>query len=98
MRGREGWRQAGDAGLRVVTLLYLAQHVVEVEARGFLALRILRKSLQELPDKALRRHQQIHVIDQPIVVGDRGDVGALERIRAEIEDLWHAKVYERLGP
>ena len=85
-------------GYEWVALLHLAEHLVEVEAGGLLALRVFPECLQEFPDIGLRRHQQVDVIDKPIVVGDRGDVGALEGIRAEIKDLWHAKGDKRLGP
>jgi hypothetical protein len=71
----------------VFALLQPAEHVVEVEARGLLALRIFPECLQEFADIGLRRHQQIDVIDKPIVVGDRSDVRTLEGIRAEIKDL-----------
>jgi hypothetical protein len=69
-----------------------------LKAGGLLALRILREGRQEFADVGLRRDQQVDVIDQPIVVGVRGDVRALEGVRAEIEQLWHAKGDERLGP
>src|SRR5262245_4553551 len=85
-------------GSGVGALLHLAEHIVEVEAGGLLALRILPERLQVLPDKGLRRHQQEDVIDKPIVVGDRRDVGALEGIRAQVVQLWHAQGDEGLGP
>src|SRR5262249_25002316 len=75
--GRGGWGR-GSAGLGVGALLHLPEHLVEVEASGLLALRVFPECLQEFPDKGLRRHHQVDVVDQPIVVGDRGDVGALE--------------------
>src|SRR5262245_53598366 len=74
-------------GLRVFVLLEASQHLVEVEAGGLLALRIFPEGLQEVADIRLRRHQQINVADQPIIVGVRGDVGALERIGTEVKDL-----------
>src|SRR5262249_23543057 len=80
-----GWYRRSGVG----ALLHLAEHIVEVEAGGLLALRILPERLQVLPDKGLRRHQQVDVVDKPIVVRDRRDVGALEGIRAQVEQLWH---------
>src|SRR5215467_9064985 len=79
------------AGLGVGALLHLSQYLVEVEAGGLLALRVLPEGLEKFPDKGLRRHQQVDVIDKPVVIGDRRDVGALEGIGAKIEELWHAK-------
>ena len=79
-------------------LLQPAEHIVEVEARGLLALRVLPEGGEEFPDVSLRRHQQKDVIDEPIVVGVRFDVHALKGVRAEIEQLWHATGDERLGP
>src|SRR5262245_64354984 len=76
--GRQGKQErGGTAGSGVGALLHLAEHIVEVEAGGLLALRILPERLQVLPDKGLRRHQQEDVVDKPIVVRDRADVGAL---------------------
>src|SRR6516165_3990428 len=61
--GRQGKRErAATAGSRVGALLHLAEHVVEVEGGGLLALRILPERLQELPDEGLRRHQQEDVV------------------------------------
>src|SRR5262249_28137319 len=97
--GRQGEQErGGTAGSGVAALLHLTEHVVEVKAGGLLALRILPERLQELPDKGLRRHQKEDVIDKPIVVRDRRDVGTLEGIRAQVEQLWHAQGDEGLGP
>src|SRR5262249_54087224 len=58
--GRLGKQErGGTAGSGVGALLHLAEHIVEVEAGGLLALRILPERLQVLPDKGLRRHQQV---------------------------------------
>src|SRR5262245_11901150 len=68
LQGREGraeHERGGTAGSGVGALLHLAEHIVEVEAGGLLALRILPERLQVLPDKSLRRHQQVDVIDKP---------------------------------
>src|SRR5215475_7163690 len=71
LQGREGRASSGITGSGVGALLHLAEHIVEVEAGGLLALRILPERLQVLPDKGLRRHQQVDVVDKPIVVRDR---------------------------
>src|SRR5215510_690577 len=65
LQGREGRASSGTAGSGVGALLHLAEHIVEVEAGGLLALRILPERLQVLPDKGLRRHQQVDVVDKP---------------------------------
>src|SRR5205085_9799512 len=88
----------GSAGFRGPSRLRSPERVVEIEAGSLLALRILPDGSDEFPDVSLGRHQQEDVVDKPIVVGDRSDVGALERISAESEQLWHAKGYKRLGP
>ena len=80
------------AELLVCPLLKPAEHVAEVEAGGLLTLRVVPERLQEFPDIGLRRHQQIDVVDQPIVIGVRRDVGALKGVRPKIENLWHAQV------
>src|SRR5262249_25157500 len=49
---------SGEPRLGMGALLHLAEHVVEVEAGGLLALRVFPEGLQEFPDKGLRRHQQ----------------------------------------
>ena len=36
--------------------------------------------------------------EQPVVVGVGGDIGALERIRPQVEDLWHPQLGERFRP
>src|SRR5712672_2869003 len=55
--------------LLVRPFLQLAEHVVEIEAGGLLALRVLSEGGEEFPDVSLRWHQQKDVIDEPIVVG-----------------------------
>src|SRR6516162_9646212 len=88
---------SGSVGLGVGALLHLLEHL-EVEAGGLLPLRILPECLQEFPDKGLRRDHQVDVVDYPIIVGVRRDVGTLEGIGAEIEHLWYTQTSERLGP
>src|SRR6516162_5451537 len=90
----EAWRtgtRRTATGLGVGALLHLPEYFVEVEAGGLLALRVVPEGLQEFPDKGLRRHQHKDVIDKPVVVGYRRDVGALEGIGPEIEQLRHTK-------
>src|ERR1700730_1436404 len=90
-----GTLQSSSAGLRVGSLLHLPEHVVEIEAGRLLALRILPEGGEEFPDVSLRRHHQEDVIDKPVIVGHRRDVGALERISAEIKHSWPPKVDKR---
>ena len=49
-------------------------------------------------DDGRRRQDDVGVVEQPVVVGVRRDVGALERVRAQVEELRHAQRHERLGP
>ena len=56
------------------------------------------KRRQELADIVLRGNHQEDVIHQPVVIGVRGDVGALVRIGAQVEDLGNPQVDERLRP
>ena len=57
-------------GLGVVSLLHFAEHLVQVEAGGFLTLGVVSEGLQKLPDKGLCGNQQKDVIDEPVVVGN----------------------------
>src|SRR5262249_29313079 len=45
LQGREGRASSGTTGSGVAALLHLAEHIVEVEAGGLLALRILPERL-----------------------------------------------------
>src|SRR5208283_5083971 len=47
----------------------LLQNLVDREARSLLARRIIHKGPEEFSDEPLRRHQQVGVLDQPIIVG-----------------------------
>ena len=68
-------------------LLQFSEHLLEVEARRLLSLRILLERHEEITDVALGGHEQEDVIHQPVVVRVRGDVGAFVRVGPEIEDL-----------
>ena len=72
--------------------MQLLQHLIDGEARRLLPWRKVLEGRQELADIGLRRDQHEGVIEQPVVVGVRGDVGALVRIEPEIEDQRHAQV------
>ncbi len=76
----------------------LRHDLVQVEAGRFLPLRIVPESRQELADVILRRHEEEDVVEKPVVVGVRGDVGPLIGVGAEIEDLRDPQVGERVGP
>ena len=49
-------------------------------------------------DDGRRGEDEVGVVEHPVVVGVRGDVGALERVGAQVEELRHAQRDERLGP
>ena len=46
----------------------------------------------------VRRQDDVVVVEDPVVVGVRRDVGALERIRPQVEELRDPQRDERLGP
>lgn len=57
-----------------------------------------RNCHQELTHVILRGHHQEGVVEQPIVVGVRGNIRAFIRIGPEVEDLRYPQVGERIGP
>src|SRR5262249_5821050 len=65
-------------------LLQLLENLVDAEARGFLARRVVLEGREEFGDIGLGRHHQEGVVQQPVVIGVRGDVGALEGIAAQV--------------
>src|SRR5262249_53845450 len=78
--------------------LQLRKDFVHVEAGRLLTLRIVPERHKELADVVLRRNNQERVIQKPIVVGIRRDIGALVRVGPQIEHLRKAQVGERLRP
>ena len=58
----------------------------------------LLEGLEELGHHSRRREHEVRLVDEPVVVGVRGHVGALERVDSEVEDLRDAKWDEGLGP
>ena len=86
-----------QAGL-LFSFSQLRHDLVQVEAGCFLSLRIVPESRQELANVILRRHEEEDVVEKPVVVGVRRYVRPLIRVGAEIEDLWHPQVGERVGP
>ena len=43
-------------------------------------------------------YQEEDVVEQPIIVRIRGNVGPFVRVRAEIEDLRYPQIGKRIGP
>src|SRR6266850_2535746 len=79
-------------------LVHLLQRLINGEARRLLARRKLFESRQEWSDDRLRRQHQVAAVEEPVVVRVRRDVGALERIGPQIEELRNAQRCERLRP
>ena len=73
-------------------------HLVEAEAGRLLSLREFDQRLQHLGDVGPRRDQQEGVVEKPVVVGVRRDVGPLMRVGPQVEDLRNPQLGERLGP
>ena len=78
--------------------MQLLHHVVEIEAGGLLPLREFLERHQELAHVVLGGNHQEHVVEQPVVVGVRGDVRPLVGVRPQVEHLRHPERGERLGP
>jgi hypothetical protein len=66
-------------------LLQLFQDHFEVETRGLPTLRIFLEGHQELAHAVLGRCDQIDVIEQPIVISIRRDVGTLIRVGPQVD-------------
>src|SRR5262245_41234545 len=79
-------------------LMHLLEYLVDAEARGFLTWRIVLEGREEFGDIGLGRHHQEGVIQQPVVIGVGGDVGALEGIAAQVEELGQPQCREGLRP
>ena len=80
--------------LPAVRLLKGLQDLVDGEARGLLAWRVLLKRGEERSDLVLRGHQQEHMADVPVPIGVRCDGGALVRVRLQVEQIRKSKVLE----
>src|SRR5262245_66116452 len=85
-------------GLFAGRLLHFLQDFVQVERGRLLPLRVLPERRQELGDVGLSGHEHERVIEDPIVVRVRGDVGPLVRIRPEVVEFREPQGDERLGP
>src|SRR5262245_64329622 len=77
-------------------LLHLLQDFVQVEGGRLLPLRVLSERRQELADESLSWYEHERVIEDPIVVGVRGDVCPLVGIRPEVIELREPQGHERL--
>src|SRR5208337_3130208 len=86
------------ASSMAAALLELVQHVFEVEAGRLLPLGVILEGGQKPADVLLRRNEQKGMVERPVVVGVRRDVGPLVRVDTEVEDFWHAQRGERLAP
>src|SRR5215510_10961363 len=85
-------------GLLASGLLHLLHDLVQVEGGRLLPLRVLLERRQELGNEGLGGHEHERAVHDPVVVGVRGDVRPLVRVRPEVEELGEAQGGERLGP
>src|SRR5271166_2694488 len=76
----------------------LFHYRVEVERGGFLTRRELDEVLNLLCYDRLHEIQLRHVIDHPVKVRVRVEVGSLERIAPQADNMRQAKLDEGLGP
>src|SRR5262245_24330518 len=67
--------------------LQLRNGLVDREARRVLPRRELLEGLEELGDDGRRGQDEDAVVDDPVPVRVRRDVGALERIGTQVEEL-----------
>jgi hypothetical protein len=79
-------------------LLQQLHSFVDADAAGLLARREFLECGEELANDRLRRHTYEHMVDHPVVICIRGDVGPFVGVHAQIEDLGYAQRDERLGP
>src|SRR5215211_5412094 len=69
--------------------LELLDDLIDGEAGGRLARWELLEGRQELGDHPGGGEDDVVVVEQPVVVGVRGDVGALERVGGQVVELRH---------
>src|SRR5437868_5986707 len=74
------------------------QHIVQGETADLLARREFPESGQELRDVLLRRNHYEQMLRPPARIIHALVVGGLERIGAQVEELWEAQCHERLLP
>src|SRR6186997_1701400 len=80
-------------------LLHLLDQLIDAEARWPLTGRKLLKGGQKWSHDGLRREEWRRSIrHEEVVEGVRGNVRALVRVRAQVEDFRDAELGERLGP
>src|SRR5207302_2276344 len=95
---RRGRISARGRPLLAATFLQLLKDFIHIEGGRLLALRILFERREELAHVSLRGHQRENVIDEPVIVGVRGDVRPFVWVRPKIENLGDAQGDERLRP
>src|ERR1700730_6919993 len=79
-------------------VLEACQHLIEGEAAGLLPRRELLIGDQVLGYIALGRDQYERTFEFPFAVLDRGVIGQLERVGAEVEELRDAQAHQRVLP
>src|SRR4029453_15601491 len=84
--------RARDAGREFL------HHLIKGEGGGLLPRWKLFERLQKRSHGGLRGHEQIDMVEEPVVMGLRCDAGAFERVGAQIVELRHAQRDKRLGP
>jgi hypothetical protein len=72
--------------------------LIDRERGRFLTRREFVERLQEVCHDPLRGQRQKVILQEPVVVSVRGDVGALEGIGPQVVELGNAQSRERLGP
>src|SRR5262245_24556074 len=80
------------------SLLKLFHHLVNAKSSSFLTRREFLERLEELADDLLRGHTDKGVVEPPVVVRVRRDVGPLVGIRSQIEEFRKAQGGEGLAP
>ncbi len=58
----------------------------------------LEQCLEVLGNERLRRDEQEGMVEHPVVVGVGRDVGSLERVGPEVEQLGHSQLHHGLTP
>src|SRR6185436_13783698 len=71
---------------------------VQVEGRGFLTDREFLERLHPLGGDSLSRHHQEDTISSPLVKEERVVFSRLERVRADVEQLWYTHLREGFTP
>src|SRR5271166_2744100 len=84
--------------LRPATFPELRKDFIHVEASCLLPLWVIPERHQKLTHIVLCRDKKEGVVEQPVVIGIRGDVGALVRIRPQVEYFRNPQIRERVGP